>query len=225
MGRGGARIGGNSSSLEQNIINLNVTLNPSIPTQIISHSQVEFRSRRFAGTDPDHGVRRSVATTAHFEMEPCPYILGASSSSAWEQCPCFLCPTCMQLEYCDTYYHHNVSVARCFVSLCQLHHGSPNHPLQDESMPQYFRGIFHSCMGTMAMLFTSVINLIWKLQDIANNYKWGVLLGGDAVVCHPFHSPKRPLQVETRSQYFAGIFNSYIGTRSILFRPHVHVDW
>jgi hypothetical protein len=25
---------------------------------------------------------------------------------------------------------------------------SPNHPLQVGSMPQYFRGIFHSCMGT-----------------------------------------------------------------------------
>ncbi len=145
-----------------------------IPTQRLSNSQVEFRSRRFAGTDPDHGVRRSVATTAHFEMEPCPYILGASSSSAWEQCPCFLCPTCMQLEYFDTYYHHNVSVARCFVSLCQLLHGSPNNPLQDESMPQYFRGIFHSCMGTMDMLFASVINLVWKLQDIANNLINGV---------------------------------------------------
>jgi hypothetical protein len=31
------------------------------------------------------------------------------------------------------------------------------------------QGIFHSCIGTMAMLFTSVINLVWKLQDIANN--------------------------------------------------------
>ena len=93
-------------------------------------------------------------------------------------------------------------------------------------MPQYFRGIFHSCMGTMDMLFTSVINLVWKLQYIANNLdKWGVLLGGDVVVHHPFRSPNRPLQVETTSQYFAGIFNSYIGTRSILFRPHVHVVW
>ena len=45
-------------------------------------------------------------------------------------------------------------------------------------MPQYFRGIFHSCMGTMDMLFTSVINLVWKLQDKAKQLeKWGVLLG------------------------------------------------
>ena len=145
-----------------------------IPAQRVSNSQVEFRSRHFAGTPPDHGVRRSVAIMAHSEIEPCPNTLGASSSSAWEQCSCFLCPTCMQLEYCDRYYHHYVSVACCFVSLCQLHQGSPNHPLQDESMPQYFRGIFHSCMGTMAMLFTSVINLVWKLQDIANNQINGV---------------------------------------------------
>jgi hypothetical protein len=73
------------------------------------------------------------------------------------------------------------------------------------------------------MLFTSVINLVWKLQYIANNDKWGVLLGSDVIVRHPFRSPNRPLQVETMSQYFAGIFNSYIETRAILFRPHVHV--
>ena len=55
--------------------------------------------------------------------------------------------------------------------------------------------------------------------------EWGVLLGGDAVVRHPFRSPNGPLQVETMSQYFSGIFNLYIETMSILFRPHVHVDW
>jgi hypothetical protein len=43
-----------------------------------------------------------------------------------------------------------------------------NHPIQDGSMPQYqyFRGSFHLCMGTMPMLFTPFINLVWKLQDI-----------------------------------------------------------
>ena len=55
--------------------------------------------------------------------------------------------------------------------------------------------------------------------------KWGVLLGGDAVVRHPFGSPNGTLQVETTSQYFAGIFNLYIGTMTILFRPHGHVVW
>jgi len=55
--------------------------------------------------------------------------------------------------------------------------------------------------------------------------KWVVLLGGYAVVHHPFRSPNGPLQVETMSQYFTGIFNLYIGTMFILFRPHVHVVW
>ena len=190
-----------------------------IPTQRLSNSQVEFRSRRFAGTDPDHGVRRSVATTAHFEMEPCPYILGASSSSAWEQCPCFLCPTCMQLEYCDTYYHHYVSVVHCFVSLCQLHHGSPNHPLQDESMPQYFRGIFHSCMGTMAMLFTSVINLVWKLQDIANNQINGVFcqVGTAHFKLKPHPNTLQASSTHTLGQslYFLGLMYMQFGNYNI----------
>jgi len=51
-------------------------------------------SRHFAGTPTDHGVRHSDAATAHLKMEPCPNTLGASSSSAREQCPYFLCPTC-----------------------------------------------------------------------------------------------------------------------------------
>jgi len=53
----------------------------------------------------------------------------------------------------------------------------------------------------------------------------GFLLGGNAIVRHPFRSPNGPLQVETTSQYFAGIFKSYMGTMSILFRPHLHVVW
>jgi len=55
--------------------------------------------------------------------------------------------------------------------------------------------------------------------------KWGILVGGDAFVRHPFGSPNGTLQVETTSQYFASIFNLYIGTMSILFRPHMHVVW
>jgi hypothetical protein len=51
------------------------------------------------------------------------------------------------------------------------------------------------------------------------------LLAGDgdaiAIVCHPFSSPNGQLQVQTTSQYFAAIFNPYIGTMSILFRPHM----
>ena len=31
---------------------------------------------------------------------------------------------------------------------------SPNDPLGNESVPRYFRGTFHLCMGTMPMLFT-----------------------------------------------------------------------
>jgi hypothetical protein len=45
------------------------------------------------------------------------------------------------------------------------------------------------------------------------------------VSVNPFGSPNGPLQVETTSQYFAGIFNSYIGAMSVLFRPHMHVFW
>ena len=56
-------------------------------------------------------------------------------------------------------------------------------------------------------------------------YKWGVLLVNDAIVSHPFSRPNAPLQVETTSKYFAGIFNLYIGTISILFRPIMHVVW
>ena len=55
--------------------------------------------------------------------------------------------------------------------------------------------------------------------------KWGVLLGGDAHVRHPIRSPNGPLQVEPTSQYFADIFNTYIGTISIFFRPQMHVVW
>ena len=53
----------------------------------------------------------------------------------------------------------------------------------------------------------------------------GYFLVGDAITSHLFSRPNNPLQVETTSQYFAGIFNPYIGTMSILFRPHVHVNY
>ncbi len=44
---------------------------------------------------------------------------------------------------------------------------SPNDPLGNGSVPQYFsfRGTFHSCMGTMSMLFTWQGLLVWTQQE------------------------------------------------------------
>ena len=114
-------------------------------------------SCQFVGSSPDHGVRRSVATTANFNMEPFPNTLWAYSTHAWEQS-------------------------------CILH-----------------------------------LSLIWFSKTLVD--KWGVLVVGDAIISHPFSSPNCSLQVEITSQYFTGIFNSYIGTISILFRPQTHVVW
>jgi len=53
-------------------------------------------------------------------------------------------------------------------------------------------------MGTMAMLFISVIN--FRLETTRHSKpldKWGLLLGGDrdAIVRHPFGGPNGTLQV------------------------------
>ena len=42
---------------------------------------------------------------------------------------------------------------------------SPNDPLGNGSVPQYFRGTFHSYMGTMPMLFTWQGLLVWTQQE------------------------------------------------------------
>jgi hypothetical protein len=51
--------------------------------------------------------------------------------------------------------------------------------------------------------------------------KWDVLLVGDTIVfSHPFSSsPNDPSTVKPTLQYFAGIFNPYIVTITILFGP------
>ena len=56
---------------------------------------------------------------------------------------------------------------------------SPNGPLENGSMPLYFRGTFHSCMGTMPMHFTWQGLLVWTQQETTITLdNRGVLLAG-----------------------------------------------
>ena len=56
---------------------------------------------------------------------------------------------------------------------------SPNDPLGNGSVPQYFSGIFHYCMGTLPMLFTWQGLLVWTQQETTIKLdSWGVLLAG-----------------------------------------------
>jgi hypothetical protein len=59
---------------------------------------------------------------------------------------------------------------------------SPNDPLGNGSVPQLFRGTFHSCMDTMPMLFTWQGLLVWTQQETTITLdNRDVLLAG---VCH-----------------------------------------
>jgi hypothetical protein len=63
----------------------------------------------------------------------------------------------------DFYSHHFVGTRpQTMVSAACP---SPNDPLGNKSVPQYFRGTFHSCMGTMPMLFTCQGLLVWTQQE------------------------------------------------------------
>ena len=62
------------------------------------NSLLKFLFPLFHSYPYDHGVRCSVAATANFKIEQCPNTLGASSSSAWEQCPCFFVPPASTLN-------------------------------------------------------------------------------------------------------------------------------
>jgi hypothetical protein len=44
--------------------------------------------------------------------------------------------------------------------------GSHSGPFKDETMPQYFKGIFLKCMGTIPMIFMSHLLVAWILQYI-----------------------------------------------------------
>jgi len=56
---------------------------------------------------------------------------------------------------------------------------SPNGQLGNGSMPRYFRGTFHSCMGTMPMFFTWQGLLVWTQQETTITLdNRGVLLAG-----------------------------------------------
>ena len=93
----------------------------------------------------------------------------------------------------------------------------PNDPLGNESVPRYFRGTFHSCMGTIPMLFTWQGLLVWTQQEttitLDNRY---VLLAGHG-------SLNGPLTLRIMSQYFAYIFKPCMRTMLVCFMPHMHL--
>jgi hypothetical protein len=74
-----------------NWLEIKLLFNPPFLNSYVEFLRI-FVFPPFWKNTPDHGVRRSVAATAHFKMEPCPNTLGASSLGANEYCPCFLCP-------------------------------------------------------------------------------------------------------------------------------------
>jgi len=80
---------------------------------------------------------------------------------------------------------------------------SPNGPLGNGIMPRYFKGTFHSCMGTMPMLFKWQRLLVWTQQETT------ITLDNRGFVswCAPHHgSLNGPLTVRIMSQDFAYIF-------------------
>ncbi len=72
---------------------------------------------------------------------------------------------------------------------------SPDHPLRDGRMPQYFRGIFHSCMAMLSMIVMSHIHCVWKLLSTSKVlYKWAILL---VVSVKPWVAPTDHLPLES----------------------------
>ena len=98
---------------------------------------------------------------------------------------------------------------------------SPNDPLGNGSVPRYFRGTFHLCMGTMPMLFTWHGLLVWTQQETTITLdNRGVLLGR----CAPHHgSLNSQLTLRIMSQYFAYIFKPCMWTMPACFMPHMHL--
>lgn len=75
-----------------------------------------------------------------------------------------------------------------------------------EACPHTVWGTFYSCMGTMPMLFTSHVHLVWTQQDTIKHQ----MRGGGVVSCRvPHHGqPNDPLRARIMPQYFTCIFKS-----------------
>ncbi len=96
-------------------------------------------------------------------------------------------------------------------------------PLRVWSMPQYFRGIFHSCMGTSPMIFMSHLHLVWKLLSISKALdKWAVLL---AVSTKPWVAPIDHLALESCHETWHTSSNNVSKHFYILKTPHMYVLW